>query len=69
MDRYVRFSAVGADLAWRVKNSAKSIPARTLEVLSDGSELVILRESDGMLAHRRRESRNRAACKVASPGR
>lgn len=61
MDRYCRFSAAGADLAWRVKNSAKSIPARTLELLPDGSELVVLHESDGMLARRRRESRNHAA--------
>jgi hypothetical protein len=61
MDRFVRFSAAGADLAWRVKNGAKSISARTLEVLPDGSELVVLRESDGMLARRRRESRNHAA--------
>jgi hypothetical protein len=61
LDRYCRFSAAGADLAWRVKNSAKSIPARTLEVLPDGSELVVLHESGGMLARRRRESRNHAA--------
>jgi hypothetical protein len=61
MDRYVRFSASGAGLAWRVKNSAKSIPCKTLEVLPDGSELVVLHESDGMLARRRRESRNHAA--------
>jgi hypothetical protein len=61
MDRFTRFSATGADLAWRVKNSAKSVPCKTLEVLPDGSELVILHESGGMLARRRRESRNRAA--------
>jgi Transposase DDE domain len=61
MDRYCRFSASGAELAWRVKDGAKSIPARTLEILPDGSELVVLHESDGMLARRRRESRNHAA--------
>ena len=61
MDRYVRFAAAGSDLAWRVKDSARSIPARTLEVLPDGSELAVLHESDGMLARRRRESRNHAA--------
>jgi len=61
MDRFCRFSATGADLAWRVKNSAKSIPCKTLEILPDGSELVVLHESDGMLARRRRESRNHAA--------
>jgi hypothetical protein len=61
MDRFCRFSATGADLAWRVKNSAKSIPCKTIDVLPDGSELVVLHESDGMLARRRRESRNHAA--------
>jgi hypothetical protein len=30
MDRFLRFSAAGAHLAWRVKNSAKSVPARTV---------------------------------------
>ena len=61
MDRFCGFSGTGADLAWRAKDSAKSIPARTIEVLPDGSELVVLRESDGMPARRRRESRNHAA--------
>jgi Insertion element 4 transposase N-terminal len=61
MDRFVRFAATGADLAWRVKNSAKSVPCKTLEILPDGSELVILHESGGMLARRRRETRNHAA--------
>ena len=61
MGRFVRFSATGADLAWRVKNSAKSVPCKTLEILPDGSELVVLHESDGMRARRRRESRNHAA--------
>jgi hypothetical protein len=61
MDRFVRFAATGASLAWRVKNSAKSIPCKTLEILSDGSELVILHESDRMRTRRRRETRNHAA--------
>jgi hypothetical protein len=61
MDRFVRFAAAGADLAWRVKNSAKSVPCKTVEVLPDGSELVILHESAGMRARRRRETRNHAA--------
>jgi Transposase DDE domain/Insertion element 4 transposase N-terminal len=61
MDRFVRFAATGAHLAWRVKNSAKSVPCKTLETLPDGSELVILHESGGMRARRRRESRNHAA--------
>jgi len=56
MHRWIRFSATGADLAWRVKNSAKSVPLKTLETLPDGSELVMLHESDGMRARRRKEA-------------
>ena len=41
----------GADLAWRVKNSAK-LPADPGS-LPDGSELVVLHESGGMHARRR----------------
>jgi hypothetical protein len=55
MDRWIRFSARGAHLAWRVKNGAKSVPFKTIKTLKDGSELVLLRESDSMLARRRRE--------------
>jgi Transposase DDE domain/Insertion element 4 transposase N-terminal len=55
MDRWIRFSARGAHLAWRVKNGAKSVPFRTLRTLKDGSELVLLRESGSMLSKRRRE--------------
>ena len=58
MDRFLRFSAGGAHLAWRVKNSAKQVPCKTIEVLPDGSELVMLRESDGMRRRRRRETGN-----------
>jgi Transposase DDE domain/Insertion element 4 transposase N-terminal len=54
MDRWIRFSAVGADLAWRVKNGAKCVPFKTLKVLRDGSELVLLRESASMRARRRK---------------
>jgi hypothetical protein len=50
MDRFLRFSATGAQLCWRVKNGAKSVPVKTLETLPDGSELVMLHESDGMRA-------------------
>src|SRR5580700_9173601 len=39
MHRWIRFSGTGADLAWRVKNSAKSVPLKTLQTLPDGSEL------------------------------
>ena len=60
MDRWVRFSAAGAHLAWRVKNGAKSVPFKTIKTLPDGSELVLLRESDSMLARRRREAGGKA---------
>jgi hypothetical protein len=56
MDRFLRFSARGAHLAWRVKNGAKSVPLKTVRTLPDGSELVMLRESDGMRTRRRKES-------------
>lgn len=54
MDRWIRFSAAGAHLLWRVKNGAKSVPFKTLKILKDGSELVLLRESSGMRARRRK---------------
>ena len=56
MDRFLRFSARGAHLAWRVKNAAKSVPLRVIRTLPDGSELVMLHESDGMRTRRRRET-------------
>ena len=56
MDRWIRFSARGAHLTWRVKNGAKSVPFKTIKTLPDGSELVLLRESGSMLGKRRRES-------------
>jgi hypothetical protein len=58
MHRWIRFSGTGADLAWRIKNSAKSVPLKTLRVLPDGSELVMLHESDGMRTRRRRDTQN-----------
>jgi Transposase DDE domain len=60
MDRWLRFAAAGAHLLWRVKNGAKSVPFRTLKILKDGSELVLLRESSGMRARRRKEAGDRA---------
>jgi Insertion element 4 transposase N-terminal len=51
MDRFLRFSARGAELAWRVKNTAKSVPFKTIRELPDGSELVMLHESGGMRAN------------------
>jgi hypothetical protein len=56
MRRWVRFSATGAHLAWRVKNGARSLPAKTIDTLPDGSTLVRLHESDSMLARRRRDA-------------
>jgi hypothetical protein len=61
MERYLAAAGTGADLVWRWKNDPKSLPAKILEPLPDGSELVVMRESDGMLSRRRRESRNHAA--------
>jgi Transposase DDE domain len=54
MDRWIRFSAAGAHLLWRVKNGAKCVPFTTLKILKDGSELVLLRESSGMRTRRRK---------------
>jgi hypothetical protein len=54
MDRWLRFAAAGAHLLWRVKNGAKSVPFKTLQMLKDGSELVLLRESSGMRTRRRK---------------
>jgi hypothetical protein len=59
MDRWIRFSATGAHLLWRVKNGARSVPFRHLRTLKDGSELVLLRESAGMLGKRRRDAGDR----------
>jgi len=59
MDRWLRFSAAGAHLLWRVKNSAKSVTFRCLKTLKDGSELVLLHESGNMLGKRRREAGDR----------
>ena len=54
MDRWVRAVGTGAHLLWRVKNGARSLPARLDEALSDGSARVMLHESDGMLTRRRK---------------
>jgi hypothetical protein len=60
MDRWLRFSGTGAHLAWRVKNGAKSVPFKTLDVLKDGSGLVLLRESAAMRARRRKIAGDKA---------
>jgi hypothetical protein len=54
MYRWRTATATGAHLVWRVKNGKKSLPLKVIRVLPDGSCLVRLRESDGMLAHRRK---------------
>jgi hypothetical protein len=64
MDRFLRFSASGAHLCWRVKNGAKSVPFKKLKTLPDGSELVMLHESDGMRARRRRDTGDKAAARL-----
>jgi len=56
MYRWAVAAATGAHLAWRVKNGAKSLPAKIESRLSDGSHRVRLHESDGMLTHRRKSS-------------
>jgi len=56
MYRFIRFSGTGAHLAWRVKNGAKSVPLKTVRTLPDGSELVMLHESDGMRTRRRKDT-------------
>jgi hypothetical protein len=61
MHRWIRFSAAGAHLAWRIKNGAKSVPVKTVRTLPDGSELVMLHESDSMRTRRRRETGDRQA--------
>src|ERR1700758_2098205 len=61
MRRWIRFSGTGAHLAWRIKNGAKSVPLKTVKTLPDGSELVMLHESDGMRTRRRREAGDRQA--------
>ena len=57
-------------LAWRVKNGAKCVPFKTVRTLPDGSELVMLHESDGMRTRRRRETGTRApnGSRTPSPG-
>ena len=62
MERDPAVAGTGADLVRRWNHAAsRSLPAKTLEVLPDGSELVVMRESAGMLSRRLWESRNHAA--------
>jgi hypothetical protein len=64
MHRWLRFAATGAQLAWRVKNGARSLPARIVQALPDGSALVRMHESDEMLATRRRRSGDRSLARL-----
>jgi hypothetical protein len=54
MDRWTRAAATGAHLVWRVKNGARSLPARLDRTLPDASVWVMLHESGQMLARRRK---------------
>jgi hypothetical protein len=54
MYRWIALSATGAHLLWRARNGAKSLPFKTLQVLPDGSELVLMRESAAMRYRRRK---------------
>lgn len=65
MARWVRCAATGAQLVWRVKNGARSLPVRIVAVLPDGSVLVRLRESDAMLAARRAKAGDRSLTRLA----
>ena len=61
MDRWRVAAGTGAHLVWRVKNGGNSLPARVVQTLSDGSQLVRLRESPAMLSRRRRSSGQKTA--------
>lgn len=64
MDRWRRAAATGAHLVWRVKNGRKSLPAKVIRRLPDGSYLVRLRESDAMLAARRKATGDPRAARL-----
>jgi hypothetical protein len=61
MDRWVRATMTGAQLVWRVKNGARSLPARLVKVLPDASAQVDLVESDAMLSRRRKATGDQRA--------
>jgi len=61
MDRWIRASATGSELVWRVKNGARSVPFKIIRTLPDGSQMVRMRESDGMRARRRAQIGDPAA--------
>ena len=49
MHRWIRFSGTGADLAWRIKNGAKSVPLTTIRTLPSRSIFVCRAFSDDWL--------------------
>src|SRR5665811_1845916 len=59
MHRWRTAAGTGAHLIWRVKNGAKSLPAKVITTLADGSHLVRLRESDAMLSAGAKQARTR----------
>jgi hypothetical protein len=61
MRRWRTAAGTGAHLVWRVKNAGKSLPAKVITTLPDGSHLLALRESDSMLTARRKASGDKAA--------
>jgi hypothetical protein len=61
MHRWRTAAATGAHLAWRVINGINCLPATVIETLPDGSQLIRLRESPGMLARRRKTSGDKLA--------
>jgi hypothetical protein len=65
MHRWHTAAATGAHLAWRVKNGTSSLPAIVTGTLPDGSQQVQLRESDAMLARRRKATGDKTAPRLA----
>jgi len=65
MHRWRTAAGTGAHLVWRVKNGAKSLPAKVISTSEDGSHLVRLRESDAMLTARRKTSGDKKASRLA----
>ncbi len=64
MDRWIRAAGTGAHLLWRVKNGARSLPARLSKTLPDASAWVMLHESDQMLARRRKTCDNKSLSRL-----
>jgi hypothetical protein len=64
MDRWIRAATTGAHLVWRVKNGARSLPARLDQTLPDASAWVMLHESDQMLARRRKTGADKSLTRL-----